>query len=414
VLNPDRRAEATIRPRRLRFARLMFGVLLLAGGSPPAAGAEPVVIDFEDYTANGPGQGATAPVSDFYADRGVSFNAVTVLDFEQGLAQPGFAHSGSQVVEPCYSQEFCAQPVSMQFRQGQVRVGVWVGLDGSGSGAVVLLAYDAAGSIIDEDKLDIDAGPISVANQMEVTSGTGDIRRAEVRWSNPDQATNGLAVDDVTFEPAAPSLELEPEAIDFGTVARGTDAVRREATIVNRGNTTVQVESVLLDGSAGFVAGEGCDGAVLASGEGCTLTIEFRPSEVGVQRARLEVTGSFGRSVDALVAGTVVGGPVSPSPSASGTTGGGGTDHTTTPPAGAAWEEAGSPVVLLGVLLLAGILVFLPRLRSRGRVRGEPPSGRVSLVPGARYQEIASPAWVVVVSLGLDPSTGTSQWTQGS
>ena len=269
MLKPDSRVDATIRPRRLRLARLLFGVLLLAGVSPPAGGAEPVVID------------------------------------------------------------------------------------------------------------------------------------------------------DVEVESATPSATLEPPAIDFGTVARGTDAVRREVRIANDGNTTVQVESVLLDGSADFVAGEGCDGAVLAPGARCTIAIDLRPREVGLQQARLEITGSFGRPLAAVVSGTVVDASPSPSPSpslspsASGTFESGDVDHPAPPPVGAPWEEAGFSVVLLGVLLLAGVLVLLPRLRSQGRVRGRPP-GRVSLVPGARYQEIASPASVVVVSLGLDPVTGTSQWTQRS
>lgn len=126
-----RRRATTARGRAATAAPALL--VALAGlivilGSPTAWAVGAVVIDFEDYQANGAGQLAGAALTGFYAARGVTFDPVTVLDFSQGVAQDGFAHSGTKAIEPCYAQEFCNAPVAMTFATGQSGVSVWVGL----------------------------------------------------------------------------------------------------------------------------------------------------------------------------------------------------------------------------------------------------------------------------------------------
>ncbi|HEX9316960.1 MAG TPA: hypothetical protein VN986_02025 [Actinomycetota bacterium] len=77
--------------------------LAFEGVSRGAAGG-PVVIDFEDLPAPGWGEAVPAfTVTDQYASRGVTFNGPPALDYSRGQPTiPGFAHSGTKAIEPCY------------------------------------------------------------------------------------------------------------------------------------------------------------------------------------------------------------------------------------------------------------------------------------------------------------------------
>src|SRR5262249_13979620 len=67
---------------------------------------QPVVINFEDL--------AVGPVTNQYANLGITFNQPTVLSYQ---SMPGFAHSGIKAIEQCYAAEFCNAPIEMSFQR---------------------------------------------------------------------------------------------------------------------------------------------------------------------------------------------------------------------------------------------------------------------------------------------------------
>lgn len=390
------------------LASLVTGVVVASGLAVPAY-AEPVVLDFEDVPANGRGQPATAPVTDFYRELGVRLNGPTVLDYDAGRALPGFVRSGSQAVTPCYSEEFCTDPVTLDFAVPQVRVAVWVGFDvvfgAGGPGGVVLVAYDGNGEVVSQAFAPLQPGtsaqPVDI--RLEAVDEDAAIRRVEVRWRDPAQQTNGLVVDDVELEPAAAQLRVLPDTVDLGEVVVGGDPRAVEATVSNVGNVPVAVTAVRLVGSEDVRADAGdCAGRTLRPGESCAVGLELLSRTPGPLTATLVVSGVGVPAQEILVRATAVTaeatGPVgSPSPGVP----------------GIAW-------VGLALLVLTGGLVALLARRPRRPVRKEDPPAdppeapRVSVVTGPAETEVAGPAPVVTVSLAFDPSTGSSEWREGS
>lgn len=121
------------------------------------------MIDFEILPADGPGVPAAVLATGQYADKGITFNGPVGLDYSRGGAIPGFAHSGTKAIEPCYGREFCTTPIALTFSVPQQRVKVWVGYRArlDAPRAVVLVAYDAAGAEVARatDALAPSAGP---------------------------------------------------------------------------------------------------------------------------------------------------------------------------------------------------------------------------------------------------------------
>lgn len=371
-----------------------------------APAADPVLIDFEDYPANGWGQPATAPLDDFYADRGVVFNGPTVLNYDMGLARPDFTHSGAQAVEACYSQEFCTDPVAMEFATGQVRVGAWVGHGGEIGGSVVLIGYDADGAAIARDITELAEEMQPVDQELEITSPEGAIRRAEVRWEDPARAGNDLVVDDVGFEPAAPLLTAQPDTLDFGSAAAAGEAVERELTVTNEGNTTLRLAAATLEGSSDFTAASECDDATLAPGDSCQVVVVLSPSVEGLQQARLSLLAEGSAPVAVAISGQVTPAPPSPSPTPEEPTDGDGTESTPVP-----WGPIIGGAVLVVVLLAATATGVSVRRRARARRRVRAPRPHTSLSPGTPQAAVSTPEPLPVVGLLFDPADGTTQWT---
>jgi hypothetical protein len=196
--------------RGSRFAPVLTaGALMALLFAAPASGT---VIDFEDLDANGPGSPGL-PVSDQYADRGITFNFPDALDYSKGpFALPGFAHSGTKAVELCYSQEFCTVPLGMSFTTGQDRVKVWVGYDAifgstlDSPQTVVLRAFDASGAQIGQDTATL--GPTTDRNSIPIAIPL-EVRQSGIAFATfgflgseavpPEIFENSLAVDDVQF-----------------------------------------------------------------------------------------------------------------------------------------------------------------------------------------------------------------------
>ncbi|KAF5435283.1 Serine protease, subtilase family [Candidatus Methanophagaceae archaeon] len=179
--------------------------ILVVGGLIVTASGEPVVIDFEDLSTSGSGQGGQIEVSTQYENKGIIFNSPVVLDYSKGLAIPDFAHSGTKAIEQCYSKEFCSMPTKMNFTLPQSRVKVWVGYSAGiyGNRTVFLIAYDKDDNYLGKDwkKLVLSGEPLPIQIPLEVTSESANIMYAEVNGGGLHQMNN-FAIDDVEFEAA--------------------------------------------------------------------------------------------------------------------------------------------------------------------------------------------------------------------
>jgi hypothetical protein len=164
----------------------------------PGLTSAAVVIDFEDQTTNGPGQGP-AVITDQYAAKGVVFNHTFVLDYSKGLAIPDFAH-GTRAIEQCYGIEFCEQPIIATFSLPQARVKVWVGYSSRHqAGRIVLTARDANGQVIDQRAVAVPAapGPAPIDQSLEIADERARIASVEI--AQEGLSPSGLAVDDLEF-----------------------------------------------------------------------------------------------------------------------------------------------------------------------------------------------------------------------
>jgi hypothetical protein len=147
--------------------------------------------------------------------------------------------------------------------------GALIALDGATSGA------DGGGW-----KLSLDGGAEAPASGQPV--GFGDF--VALRLDEPHPLSIGAA------------------ALDFGQLAVSTLGETESVTFTNRGDADVVVGRPRLAGPAAgdfVVAGDGCDGATLATGEGCGLSLRFGPSASGVRAASLRVAAE---GVDGAVA----------------------------------------------------------------------------------------------------------------
>lgn len=435
---------------------LLGAALLLAGGgSTSAAQAELVdrteaaplvVINFEDYPANPPGEPATAPVREFYLERGVVFRSdVNVLEYE---ASPDVAASGTRVAAACYAAELCTDPVRMDFTLDQARVRVLVGLDvgepSAGQEELVLTAFDDTGSVIDRvfGAVDATTVPVPVGLPLEVRSSERAIRAVEVSRALPARTNDGLLIDDVELEAVVPRLVVEPSPVELGEMGLVGGTVEGEVVIRNDGNVPATIRSAVVEGSDEFVVDDVCGGRTLAPGESCVLRVVFRPAELGPREGVLVLSSSVSARFETPLRGTGVppsGGTGSEGVDAdaggAGATGGPGTPPPAVPgadEAGGDWlERVSAPVAggVVGAVLVVALLVLAVaglRRTPRGGGGGSPaaladvprvipPGGaRVRVRRGRGGSRISSDGPLAVVTLTFDPARGGSTWRRST
>ena len=220
--------------RAIASASLRITAMLAAtlAASPAAA----IVIDFDNVN-NG-------PVTNQYAALGVTFSNATVLDYSVGpLAIPGFAHSGTKAVEPCYAEEFCYAPVRIDFTAAQARVKVWVGYSSglAPERTVHLRGFNAAGNEVARDSLTLGPSttPTLIRLPLQVGTFAGNIVRIEVGFAGTGENTNGLAVDDVEFDTIGPPPPcLATSAPTLAVLQPGNGLITRCNRFVYRDNVT--------------------------------------------------------------------------------------------------------------------------------------------------------------------------------
>ncbi len=200
-----------MRRKRAFSLVILIALAVLSTKSYP----QTTVIDFEDLTTGGHGEGGQVAVFQQYSNKGITFNDPAALDYSKGAAPwryQGFAHSGTRAIEQCYGKEFCSTPIVITFTAPQKRVKVWVGYatDLTKSRTVILSAYNAAGAEVKQITATFQPSttPIPVKTSLEVISDSANINSAKVSFA-PDAygmvSNNNLAVDDVEFDTAGPA-----------------------------------------------------------------------------------------------------------------------------------------------------------------------------------------------------------------
>lgn len=95
-----------------------------------------------------------------------------------------------------------------------------------------------------------------------------------------DSVDQSAATAQVEIPARRGEAAAEPDAIAFPTVAVGT-SLERVVTLTNIGNGPLTIEPPAISGSEAFTADSDCEGAPLASGDSCLITVVFTPSAVG-------------------------------------------------------------------------------------------------------------------------------------
>jgi hypothetical protein len=87
-------------------------------------------------------------------------------------------------------------------------------------------------------------------------------------------------------------LAVEPAAVDFGRGRVGRAGGEATVRVVNRGEAAVGLGAAAVvggDAEAFAVRRDGCRGRELGAGDGCEVSLAFRPGRAGTLRAALEV-----------------------------------------------------------------------------------------------------------------------------
>ncbi|MEM7324195.1 MAG: hypothetical protein AAF531_13985 [Actinomycetota bacterium] len=244
--SPDRRPGGK---RRLAFAAVVMlaAASILAPGHGPAhaQGGGSVVVTFDDYPANISGSPAASPITTEYRGEGLTFPfGATALVFDDSSfpPRPDLPRSGDTVISTCYSQEFCSSRIIMEFDPPLADLSAHAGYYGSLSQRADLLleGFNEDGKVVATDTVTIPAADQATpaTNPLSITSETGEIVAAQIRWVDESRFLSLLIVDDVTLAPfvAAPELTTEPSPIEL-TVEE--DRVTVDIEVTNTGNVTL-------------------------------------------------------------------------------------------------------------------------------------------------------------------------------
>lgn len=124
-----------------------------------------------------------------------------------------------------------------------------------------------------------------------------------------DEGTEiGAALTGTGVAPAA-DLALTPPAHDFGSQLVGTTSAPVALRLSNLGTgpATIPSGAVAIDASgatAAFGVADGCSGATLDPGEGCTVSVSFGPQAAGAATASVEIADGEGGTLTATLRGT--------------------------------------------------------------------------------------------------------------
>jgi hypothetical protein len=125
---------------------------------------------------------------------------------------------------------------------------------------------------------------------------------------------------DLSGTGASPYFSAEPNPVDFGVVAVGSEGGTREIEVVNAGNWPGGVFIAVISGGAvgSFqLLDENCTNRLIAPGEGCTAQVRFRPISTGVKKATLSLFGESDGGSQVTLTGVGAAPDPAPAPSPS-------------------------------------------------------------------------------------------------
>lgn len=102
---------------------------------------------------------------------------------------------------------------------------------------------------------------------------------------------------------------LQPQPVDFGTVAVGQEAARPVA-VSNTGDGPLTIDGIALTDPAFAMADDGCSGRTLTAGQDCRVDVVFQPSARGDHTATLTVLHDGEGADQTTLSGTGTAAPV--------------------------------------------------------------------------------------------------------
>ena len=85
----------------------------------------------------------------------------------------------------------------------------------------------------------------------------------------------------------APVVSLSPTSLNFGPMYVNKTTPAQKVTLINTGNATLSITSIVASGD--FAQTNTC-GSVVASGADCTISITFAPTATGSRTGALTIT----------------------------------------------------------------------------------------------------------------------------
>ena len=133
----------------------------------------------------------------------------------------------------------------------------------------------------------IQTSPYSSSTCKITASDGGSTASASLAGCTPSTSTTT----------SAPAVSLSPASLTFGSQDIGTTSVPQSVTVSNTGTAGLFINSAAVPNTLDFtVVGDGCSGLTLAPGTSCSMSITFKPTNVGTRSAALVVTDNAANS----------------------------------------------------------------------------------------------------------------------
>jgi len=134
-----------------------------------------------------------------------------------------------------------------------------------------------------------------------IPQSAGDLTASAVITDNSGVATQSIALSGTGI---ATTVLVSPPILDFGSILY-TDTATQPLTITNAGATTLTIDPSS-NGRGALITGNTC-GAGIVAGKSCTLEVEFKPVELGLNHNTITIKTNAARNPTVAVRGTATG-----------------------------------------------------------------------------------------------------------
>ncbi len=135
----------------------------------------------------------------------------------------------------------------------------------------------------------VDSAPLAQDFREAPVDSAPRADSAAVDTAVADTAAADTAESPRPAPPPPARVRADRTAVDFGSHPVGAPGGERRVGVTNEGGSSTRIAGVRLEGGARDfrLAGSGCEGAVLAPGEGCSVSVRFTPAASGRRTATL-------------------------------------------------------------------------------------------------------------------------------